>query len=74
MPATSKDWVLRVPRSENASEFVLIYVSPTGKAALDLKFTATEGENPYVGVRMYWHLHPLKIIHYEMNKRELQEE
>lgn len=48
MPAESKEWVIRIPRSDSANEFVLVYIAP-GKAALDLKFIATEGENPYVG-------------------------
>ena len=52
MPAESRDWVIRIPRSDSANEFVLVYIAP-GKAALDLKFIATEGENPYVGSCMY---------------------
>lgn len=52
MPAESKDWVIRIPRSDSANDFVLVYIAP-GKAALDLKFIATEGENPYVGSCMY---------------------
>lgn len=55
MPAESKDWVIRIPRADSVNEFVLVYIAP-GKAALDLKFIATEGENPYVGSCMYMHL------------------
>lgn len=52
MPSESKDWVIRIPRSDTTNEFVLVYIAP-GKTSLDLKFIATEGENPYVGSCMY---------------------
>lgn len=58
MPAdkTQKnEWVVRIPRSDNANEFVLVHISSSGKAALDLKLIATEGENPYVGSRTCSH-------------------
>lgn len=41
--------VLRIPRSDDPTTFVLVHVSRSGKAPLDLKLVATEGESPYVG-------------------------
>ncbi|KAJ5381040.1 uncharacterized protein N7496_003468 [Penicillium cataractarum] len=39
--------VLRIPRSDEPHSYVLVHVSQTGQAPLDLSLTATEGENPY---------------------------
>lgn len=44
--------ILRIPRSDDPENFVLINVRKTGKSALDLKLVATEGEDPYVGSSM----------------------
>lgn len=41
--------ILRIPRSDDPSEFVLIKASNSGKSELDLTLIATEGENPYAG-------------------------
>jgi hypothetical protein len=49
MPPVS-DRILRFPRSDEAGAFVLVHVSCTGPAPLDLKLTATEGESPYVSL------------------------
>ncbi|KAH8704281.1 hypothetical protein BGW36DRAFT_371028 [Talaromyces proteolyticus] len=46
--AAETDWVIRIPRSDEANAFALIYVASAGKEPLDLKLVATEGENPYV--------------------------
>ncbi|KAJ5906271.1 uncharacterized protein N7473_003187 [Penicillium subrubescens] len=39
--------VLRIPRSDEPHSYVLVHVSQTGQAPLDVSLTATEGENPY---------------------------
>lgn len=41
--------ILRVPRSDDPAAYVLVHVSSTSSAPLDLKLVGTEGENPYVG-------------------------
>ncbi|KAF4441914.1 hypothetical protein F53441_11874 [Fusarium austroafricanum] len=40
--------VLRFPRSDDNSAFVLLQVTPRGSKRLDLKLVGTEGEAPYV--------------------------
>ena len=40
--------ILRVPRSDNEGDYVLINVTSKGKNLLDLKLLATEGEAPYI--------------------------
>lgn len=42
--------MIRIPRSDDPNAFVLVYVAPAGT---DWKLIATEGENPYVTLRMY---------------------
>ncbi|EHA28626.1 hypothetical protein ASPNIDRAFT_43071 [Aspergillus niger ATCC 1015] len=42
--------VLRVPRSDEPDSYVLLHVTRTSSAALDLNLAATEGEFPYKGV------------------------
>ncbi|GLA43867.1 hypothetical protein AnigIFM63309_001962 [Aspergillus niger] len=42
--------VLRVPRSDEPDSYVLLHVTRTSSAALDLNLAATEGEFPYNGV------------------------
>lgn len=44
--------VLRVPRSDEPDSYVLLHVTRTSSAALDLNLAATEGEFPYNGVGM----------------------
>ncbi|KAH7157050.1 hypothetical protein EDB81DRAFT_411415 [Dactylonectria macrodidyma] len=39
--------ILRFPRSDDESAFVLVQVTPKGSRALDLKLVGTEGEAPY---------------------------
>ncbi|KAF5700958.1 mitotic apparatus p62 [Fusarium mundagurra] len=40
--------VLKFPRSDNKSSFVLLQATPNGSKRLDLKLVGTEGEEPYV--------------------------
>ena len=50
-PSVSTDpRILRFPRSDETGSFVLVHVSCTGPAPLDLRLTATEGESPYVSL------------------------
>ncbi|GKZ28062.1 hypothetical protein AbraCBS73388_009819, partial [Aspergillus brasiliensis] len=42
--------ILRVPRSDEPDNYVLLHVARTSSAALDLNLTATEGEYPYNGI------------------------
>ncbi|MCJ1244309.1 hypothetical protein MMC30_001507 [Trapelia coarctata] len=44
----ASDHVLSIPRSDSGGENVLVNVVPNGKAALDVKLVATEGESPYI--------------------------
>jgi hypothetical protein len=44
---SSSPRVLRIPRSDQQSAYVLVHVARSGSAVLDLKLVATEGENPY---------------------------
>ena len=43
----SSENILRIRRSDNDSDFVLLNVSNNGPSPLDLRLLATEGENPY---------------------------
>lgn len=47
-PVSTDPRILRFPRSDETGSFVLVHVSCTGPAPLDLTLTATEGESPYV--------------------------
>lgn len=49
----ASEHVLRVPRSDNEGEFVVVNVSSNGNSPLDLKLLATEGESPYVTTSTY---------------------
>lgn len=41
--------VLRIPRSDDEGDFVLVNVTPSADpSALDLRLLATEGESPYI--------------------------
>ena len=44
----ASEYVLRIPRSDSAGEYVILNVNKNGSALLDLKLVATEGTNPYV--------------------------
>ncbi|OKL58780.1 hypothetical protein UA08_05820 [Talaromyces atroroseus] len=76
MPADKKksEWVIRIPKSDNASDFVLVHVSSaSGKAALDLKFIATEGENPYVGSLRRSRLKDVRSKNFQGTEQEFEE-
>jgi hypothetical protein len=40
--------IIRVPRTDEEGSFVLGEVTPSGSKPLNVKFVATEGEEPYV--------------------------
>lgn len=40
--------IIRVPRTDEEGAFVLGEVTPSGSKPLNIKFVATEGEEPYV--------------------------
>jgi hypothetical protein len=40
--------IIRVPRTDEVGAFVLGEVTPSGSKPLNVKFVATEGEEPYV--------------------------
>ncbi|RBR06418.1 hypothetical protein FVER53590_04910 [Fusarium verticillioides] len=44
----SRARVLKFPRSDDKSSFVLLQATPNGSKRLDLKLVGTEGEEPYV--------------------------
>jgi len=44
----ASDHVLSIPRSDSEGDNVLVDVVSYGKAALDVKLVATEGESPYI--------------------------
>ncbi|QQK42762.1 DNA double-strand break repair and VJ recombination XRCC4 [Penicillium digitatum] len=49
-PVPTDPRILRFPRSDETGSFVLVHVSCTGPAPLDLSLMATEGESPYVSL------------------------
>ncbi|OQE34367.1 hypothetical protein PENCOP_c019G08187 [Penicillium coprophilum] len=61
----STDRILRFPRSDETGDFVLVQVSCTGPAPLDLSLTATEGESPYVGSVKQAHLKDFQAKNYQ---------
>ncbi|KAL1967238.1 hypothetical protein VTN77DRAFT_3284 [Rasamsonia byssochlamydoides] len=65
--------VLRIPRSDDPTTFVLVHVSRSGKAALDLKLVATEGESPYVGAVKQSHLKNLRSKNYQGSDHEFEQ-
>ncbi|KAJ5431930.1 hypothetical protein N7445_008428 [Penicillium cf. griseofulvum] len=65
MPPVSTDRILRFPRSDEAGAFVLVHVSYTGPAPLDLRLTATEGESPYVSLVKQTRLNDLQAKNYQ---------
>ncbi|KAH7154998.1 hypothetical protein B0J13DRAFT_654517 [Dactylonectria estremocensis] len=53
--------ILRFPRSDDESAFVLVQVTSKGSRALDLKMVGTEGEAPYIAsCKSSSHCPPLK--------------
>jgi hypothetical protein len=40
--------IIRIPRTDEEGAFVLGEVTPSGSKPLNIKFVATEGEEPYV--------------------------
>lgn len=40
--------IIRVPRTDEEGAFVLGEITPSGSKPLNVKFVATEGEEPYV--------------------------
>ena len=40
--------IIRVPRTDEEGAFILGEVTPSGSKPLNVKFVATEGEEPYV--------------------------
>ncbi|KAJ5383327.1 hypothetical protein N7517_001238 [Penicillium concentricum] len=64
-PPVSTDRILRFPRSDETGAFVLVHVSCTGPAPLDLSLTATEGESPYVSSVRQTRLKDLQAKNYQ---------
>ncbi|KAJ5145625.1 uncharacterized protein N7515_000189 [Penicillium bovifimosum] len=62
--------VLRFPRSDETDYFVLIHVSCTGPAPLDLTLTATEGESPYISLVKQARLKDLRAKNYQGSNEE----
>lgn len=54
--------VLRIQRSDEPEAFVLVHVSHTGPAPLDLMLTATEGESPYISFGRYIHVPGMMLL------------
>lgn len=48
-PTTFPPRILQIPRSDEPNAYVLVHVTRSGTATLDLQLVATEGEDPYVG-------------------------
>lgn len=46
--------IIRVPRTDEDGAFVLGEVTPSGSKPLNVKFVATEGEEPYVVKCEFW--------------------
>ena len=44
--------VLRIPRADKEGDSILLNIASGGPSPLDLKLTATEGENPYQTTRL----------------------
>ncbi|KAJ5836135.1 hypothetical protein N7447_002161 [Penicillium robsamsonii] len=61
----STDRILRFPRSDETGGFVLVHVSCTSPAPLDLRLTATEGESPYVSSVKQTRLKDLQAKNYQ---------
>ncbi|CDM35586.1 hypothetical protein DTO013E5_9834 [Penicillium roqueforti] len=64
-PVSTDPRVLRFPRSDETGSFVLVHVSCTGPARLDLSLTATEGESPYVSLVKQSRLNDLQAKNYQ---------
>jgi hypothetical protein len=57
--------VLKFPRSDDKSSFVLLQATPNGSNRLDLKLVGTEGEEPYVASRKSFRHSPSNIAMWE---------
>ena len=57
--------VLKFPRSDDKSSFVLLQATPKGSKQLDLKLVGTEGEEPYVASCKSFHYPPSNIAIWE---------
>lgn len=55
--------VVKFPRSDDASSFILVQITPKGSKPLDVKLVGTEGEEPYVASCKSSHFHPSKPRH-----------
>ncbi|OQE22009.1 hypothetical protein PENFLA_c013G01589 [Penicillium flavigenum] len=64
-PVSTEPRILRFPRSDETGAFVLVHVSCTGPAPLDLSLTATEGESPYVSLVKQTRLKDLQAKNYQ---------
>ncbi|KAJ5794435.1 hypothetical protein N7457_001034 [Penicillium paradoxum] len=62
--------VLRFPRSDEIGAFVLVHVSRTSPAPLDLTLTATEGESPYISLLKQTRLKELRAKNYQGSNNE----
>ncbi|KAJ5576350.1 hypothetical protein N7535_003276 [Penicillium sp. DV-2018c] len=69
-PVSTEPRVLRFPRSDETDSFVLIHVSRTGPAPLDLTLTATEGESPYISLVKQARLKDLRAKNYQGTAEE----
>ncbi|KAJ5183213.1 hypothetical protein N7492_000829 [Penicillium capsulatum] len=62
--------ILRLARSDEPHGFILLRVSQTGPAPLDLSLIATEGESPYTGVVRQSQLSKLRLKNYQGTDEE----
>jgi hypothetical protein len=60
--------VVRIPRSDEPHSYVLVHVSQTGQAPLDVSLTATEGENPYAASSNAFH----RTVYFELRTNTLE--
>lgn len=47
-PVMASSRIIRVPRTDEEGAYILGEVTPSGSKPLNVKFVATEGEEPYV--------------------------
>ncbi|KAJ5603547.1 hypothetical protein N7537_006503 [Penicillium hordei] len=69
-PVSTDPRILRFPRSDETGSFVLVHVSCTGPAPLDLALTATEGESPYISFVKQTRLKDLQAKNYQGSNDE----
>ncbi|KAM0343716.1 hypothetical protein ACHAPU_008307 [Fusarium lateritium] len=65
--------VLRFPRSDDKSAFVLVQVTSKGSKRLDLKLVGTEGEEPYVASLKHDRVVPLRVKNCPASESEWQQ-